>query len=94
MQIWKALVHNTPKTGSSIDRSLVTLIDPFPLVVREILPELMNQIIILISASEFEQQEVHSVLINLPSKWLTKFRRLLAQLQNYVANMVRRLWAN
>lgn len=73
MQIWKALVHNTPKTGSSIDRSLVTLIDPFPLVVREILPELMNQIIVLISASEFEQQEVQSVLINLASNDLRNY---------------------
>ncbi|KAF5354845.1 hypothetical protein D9756_005584 [Leucocoprinus leucothites] len=39
MQIWKALVHNTPKT------------------VREILPELLSQIIFLISGNEPEQQE-------------------------------------
>ncbi|KAF8883249.1 armadillo-type protein [Infundibulicybe gibba] len=39
IQIWKALVHNTPRT------------------VREILGELINQIVVLISASEFEQQE-------------------------------------
>ncbi|KAF9059496.1 armadillo-type protein [Rhodocollybia butyracea] len=39
IQIWKALVHNTPRT------------------VREILPELINQIIVLSSSSEFEQQE-------------------------------------
>ncbi|KAK7051190.1 translational activator of GCN4 [Paramarasmius palmivorus] len=39
VQIWKALVHNTPRT------------------VREILPELLNQIITLLSSSDFEQQE-------------------------------------
>ncbi|KAF9561868.1 ARM repeat-containing protein [Agrocybe pediades] len=39
IQIWKALVNNTPRT------------------VREILPELINQIIFLISSDEFEQQE-------------------------------------
>ncbi|ESK85788.1 translational activator [Moniliophthora roreri MCA 2997] len=39
IQIWKALVHNTPRT------------------VREILPELLNQIVSLLSSSEFEQQE-------------------------------------
>ncbi|KAJ3828802.1 translational activator GCN1 [Lentinula raphanica] len=39
IQIWKALVHNTPRT------------------VREILPELINQIVFLSSSSEFEQQE-------------------------------------
>ncbi|KIK62847.1 hypothetical protein GYMLUDRAFT_242480 [Collybiopsis luxurians FD-317 M1] len=40
IQIWKALVHNTPRT------------------VREILPELVNQIVSLSSSSEFEQQEI------------------------------------
>ncbi|KAK1228592.1 translational activator of GCN4 [Marasmius sp. AFHP31] len=39
IQIWKALVHNTPRT------------------VREILPELINQVISLISSEEFEQSE-------------------------------------
>ncbi|KAF9266994.1 ARM repeat-containing protein [Marasmius fiardii PR-910] len=39
IQIWKALVSNTPRT------------------VREILPELINQIISLISSEEFEQSE-------------------------------------
>ncbi|KAG6864935.1 hypothetical protein C0991_006286 [Blastosporella zonata] len=39
IQIWKALVHNTPRT------------------VREILPELVNQLLQLISGDEFEQQE-------------------------------------
>ncbi|KAG5638049.1 hypothetical protein H0H81_002083 [Sphagnurus paluster] len=39
IQIWKALVHNTPRT------------------VREILPELVNQILFLISGDEAEQEE-------------------------------------
>ncbi|KAJ7504446.1 armadillo-type protein [Mycena galericulata] len=39
IQIWKALVNNTPRT------------------VREILPELVRQILHLISSDEFEQQE-------------------------------------
>ncbi|TRM56848.1 armadillo-type protein [Schizophyllum amplum] len=42
IQIWKALVHNTPRT------------------VRELLPELLSQLIVLISSAEFEQQEVAS----------------------------------
>ncbi|KAF8911690.1 armadillo-type protein [Gymnopilus junonius] len=42
IQIWKALVHNTPRT------------------VREILPEIINQTISLISSDEFEQQETAS----------------------------------
>ncbi|KAJ8518630.1 hypothetical protein ONZ45_g4322 [Pleurotus djamor] len=40
IHIWKALVHNTPRT------------------VREILPELVSQIIRFISSEEFEQQEI------------------------------------
>ncbi|KAJ4478479.1 armadillo-type protein [Lentinula aciculospora] len=40
IQIWKALVHNTPRT------------------VREILPELISQVVFLSSSSEFEQQEI------------------------------------
>ncbi|KAG7441044.1 ARM repeat-containing protein [Guyanagaster necrorhizus] len=39
IQIWKALVNNTPRT------------------VRDILPELISQTIVLISSDEFEQQE-------------------------------------
>ncbi|KAF7356649.1 TOG domain-containing protein [Mycena venus] len=39
IQIWKALVNNTPRT------------------VREILPELVRQVLYLISSDEFEQQE-------------------------------------
>ncbi|KAI0764358.1 ARM repeat-containing protein [Trametes elegans] len=39
IHIWKALVHNTPRT------------------VREILPELINQIILLLTSDEMDQQE-------------------------------------
>ncbi|KAI8978208.1 ARM repeat-containing protein [Trametes punicea] len=39
VHIWKALVHNTPRT------------------VREILPELVNQIILLLTSDEVDQQE-------------------------------------
>ncbi|KAL4249154.1 TOG domain-containing protein [Abortiporus biennis] len=39
VHIWKALVHNTPRT------------------VREILPELINQVIILLSSSEADQHD-------------------------------------
>ncbi|KAG6848260.1 hypothetical protein H0H93_001776 [Arthromyces matolae] len=39
IQIWKALVNNTPRT------------------VRELLPELLNQLVLLISSDEIEQQE-------------------------------------
>ncbi|KAF7308577.1 TOG domain-containing protein [Mycena chlorophos] len=39
IQIWKALVNNTPRT------------------VREVLPELVGQILFLISSNEFEQEE-------------------------------------
>ncbi|TFY83754.1 hypothetical protein EWM64_g252 [Hericium alpestre] len=42
IHIWKALVHNTPRT------------------VREILPELISQIMLLLSAPEIEQQETAS----------------------------------
>lgn len=59
MQIWKALVHNTPRTGTVIVRIFCTIIECFALV-RELLPELVNQIIFLISSDEDEQQEVRN----------------------------------
>ncbi|TFK68469.1 ARM repeat-containing protein, partial [Pluteus cervinus] len=42
IQIWKALVNNTPRT------------------VREILPSLIDQIVVLLSGDDFEQQETAS----------------------------------
>lgn len=59
IQIWKALVHNTPKTGMSLfqirQANLQMLIIR---TVREILPELVTQIMSLLSSEETEQQEV------------------------------------
>ena len=61
IQIWKALVHNTPRTGTP---QLMVIFwshaNTSALTVREILPELINQIISLISSEEFEQSEVAS----------------------------------
>lgn len=61
IQIWKALVHNTPRTGEVTSFALK---DHFshPLAVREILPEIITQIISLISSDEFEQQEARVFL--------------------------------
>jgi hypothetical protein len=67
VQIWKALVHNTPKTGelrSNHDGCSTLNLSP----VREILPVLLNQIIFLISSDEPEQQEVSVWRCRLPSK--------------------------
>jgi hypothetical protein len=66
MQIWKALVHNTPRTGnifevSSPTNSKLTYFHP----VRDILPELINQILFLISSDEYEQMEVLIFRFNL-----------------------------
>jgi hypothetical protein len=59
IQIWKALVQNTPRTGSSANTVCMSLMltQAFKLV-REILPEILTQIIFLVSGEEFEQQEV------------------------------------
>lgn len=57
IHIWKALVHNTPRTGKNRAQiaNFVGLNAP---LVREILPELVDQLINLVSSEEFEQQEV------------------------------------
>jgi len=63
MQIWKALVHNTPRTGNILHyhpQKRQTYIR----LVREMLPELINQILFLISSEEYEQQEVCVYHIN------------------------------
>ena len=57
VHIWKALVHNTPRTGKNRTRIPVCVGLSAPLV-REILPELIDQLIKLVSSEEFEQQEV------------------------------------
>ncbi|THH23082.1 hypothetical protein EUX98_g8100 [Antrodiella citrinella] len=55
--IWKALVHNTPRTGMSFNHCSVILPSYLFFAVREILPELMGQIIMLLSTDEADQQE-------------------------------------
>lgn len=62
IHIWKALVHNTPRTGMLPCVALGNVLT-MSYLVREILPELISQIIILISGSEFEQQEVIIYLV-------------------------------
>jgi len=57
IHIWKALVHNTPRTGK--DRAQIANHVGLNIsLVREILPELIDQLIKLVSSEEFEQQEV------------------------------------
>lgn len=59
IQIWKALVHNTPKTGMLLFQIRQGNVQMFIIrTVREILPELVTQIMSLLSSEETEQQEV------------------------------------
>jgi hypothetical protein len=58
IQIWKALVHNTPKTGMLFFQICQGICDCNVRVVREILPELVTQLMSLLSSEEAEQQEV------------------------------------
>ena len=62
IHIWKALVHNTPRTGMDRSHEGVPILMLF-LLVREILPELVGQLVKLCSSDEFEQQEVSSVFL-------------------------------
>lgn len=57
IQIWKALVHNTPKTGMLFQFYQASC-GCNVRVVREILPELVTQLMSLLSSEEAEQQEV------------------------------------
>ena len=91
--IWKALVHNTPRTGTLQDacsgRDMLTHID----VVREILPELMNQIISLLAGPEIDQQEVRSSERNPCMSSFTWYnRRLGEQSQSCAASLAKRSW--
>ncbi|KAH9002519.1 ARM repeat-containing protein, partial [Lactarius deliciosus] len=66
IQIWKVLVHNTPKT------------------VREILPELVSQLMSLLSADEAEQQETG---VRTTAELCKKFgERLLGEMVNIIRN--------
>jgi len=57
IQIWKALVHNTPKTGM-LFQIYQGICGCNVCLVREILPELVTQLMSLLSSDEPEQQEV------------------------------------
>lgn len=57
IQIWKALVHNTPRTGMPF-QFYQGICGYNVRVVREILPELVTQLMSLLSSEEAEQQEV------------------------------------
>ena len=57
VHIWKALVHNTPRTGEAPMLFPTTQADK-SITVREILPELLNQIIYLLTSDEGDQEEV------------------------------------
>jgi hypothetical protein len=85
IQIWKALVNNTPRTGIYIffPQVIIDLIDS---PVREILPELVRQILYLISSDDFEQQEVSLRLSTLFIILTLILRPLGEPLENYVAS--------
>ena len=68
IHIWKALVHNTPRTGKDCTQ-IANCVGLNITLVREILPELIDQLINLVSSEEFEQQEVRCREIgNFPPK--------------------------
>lgn len=59
IQIWKALVQNTPRTGAFLHilhGCSCANID----TVREILPEIISQVVVLVASDEPEQQEIAS----------------------------------
>jgi hypothetical protein len=58
VHIWKALVSNTPRTGKPITFRPVGWTMLIVRLVREILSELMGQVLVLLTSSEMEQQEV------------------------------------
>lgn len=57
IHIWKALVHNTPRTGTLSD-FFVDIEADLPGLVREILSTLMAQILDCLSSRSPEQREV------------------------------------
>ena len=62
VHIWKALVHNTPRTGEMSTFCSAYVHNANALcVVREILPELIQQIIFLLTSDEMDQSEVWSL---------------------------------
>lgn len=69
IHIWKALVHNTPRTGTSNSHPFVNYqLTIVPVLVREILPELVTQIMLLLSSGEGEQEEVWPFCLRVSDK--------------------------
>ena len=65
LRIWKALVHNTPRTGMLLTRGSWTMPELTSVfLVREILGELVGQIVRLCSSDEYEQQEVGAFFLH------------------------------
>ena len=93
VHIWKALVHNTPRTGTFEQTFTSCCILTLPSV-REILPQLITQIIQLLSGDESDQQEVSIELRCCMCMLLTSSRRLqLVLLQNFAESLARRFLA-
>lgn len=63
VHIWKALVHNTPRTGEILSIALCLSRNAnVNHVVREILPQLIQQIVFLLTSDEVDQAEVRNPL--------------------------------
>ena len=95
VHIWKALVHNTPRTGQCAATHIPHGLAHLSITVREILPELINQVIFLLTSEEVDQQEVrksrsdtHSTFANVSC------RPLLVQSLSYAASLARRCFLN
>ncbi len=58
IQIWKALVHNTPRTGMLFFLFYQGICGCNVCIVREILPELVTQLMSLLTSEEAEPHEV------------------------------------
>lgn len=98
IHIWKALVHNTPRTGEvdSERGGKIQLIPISFLLVREILPELVGQLVKLCSSDEFEQQEVSTVIFSSSDRmflicWERRPQRVRPL--SCVASLAKRFWA-
>jgi hypothetical protein len=63
VHIWKALVHNTPRTGEHLVFYSEFSVSLLHYLVREMLPELLDQLIALLSGDEEDQVEVSFFLM-------------------------------
>lgn len=62
VHIWKALVHNTPRTGQDFHVFVFRSSTDSAPSVRELLPELVNRVIYFLADRSMECQEVHPIL--------------------------------